>query len=91
MIRPRTKLRRGEPTKAEKQMARVMCCERAGEACEGCGCWLPIDVGHLHHDHAKRRFGWMESDSQRHKWMCHDCHHDTHNPKVCPPKYAEVA
>ena len=34
MIRPRSKLRRGEPTPAEKQAARIACRERAGGMCE---------------------------------------------------------
>jgi hypothetical protein len=86
MIRPRSKLRRGEPTKQEKQDARVLCCERAGEVCEGCGRYLPVWVGQLHHEHSKRRFGWMESETQRHLWLCARCHHETHNPKACPAK-----
>ena len=98
MIRPRSKLRRGEPTKQEKQDARVACCERAGEVCEGCGRYLPVWVeqldhehsnrmfGQLHHEHSKRRFGWMESETQRHLWLCARCHHETHNPKACPTK-----
>jgi hypothetical protein len=86
MIRPRKTLRRGEPTPAEKQEARIRCCRRANATCEKCERFVPLGMGHLHHEHSKRRFGWMESDHQRHIWLCGDCHHDTHNPKPCPPK-----
>ena len=85
-IRPRKTLRRGEPTESEKQEARVKCCSRARERCQKCDVFLPIERGHLHHEHSKRRFGWMESDHQRHVWLCGDCHHDTHCPKPWPPK-----
>lgn len=34
MIRPRRTLRRGEPSKAEKEQARIDCRKRAGACCE---------------------------------------------------------
>ena len=86
MIRPRSKPRRGQPSSSEKREARQRCCERAGERCEQCGRGLPLELGQLHHEHAKRRFGWMESEKQRHIWLCAKCHFDTHSPKACPPK-----
>lgn len=86
MIRPRKTLRRNEPTPAEKQDARVVCCDRALGLCEYCMAWTPVEWGHLHHEHGKRRYGWMESELQRHVWLCAKCHHDTHNPKSVPKK-----
>lgn len=86
MIRPRSNLRRGEPSKQEKQEARIACHDRAGGICEDCGRWLPLELGHLHHKHSKRRFGWLESNNQRHIWLCARCHHDRHCPKVVPSK-----
>jgi hypothetical protein len=100
MIRPRKTLRRGEPTKKEKQEARRRCRERAGGVCElqvSPECvptrqW-PLDGelgrrGELAHLHSKRRFGWMENDVQVHRWSCPACHRASHNcnGKPCPPK-----
>ena len=86
MIRPRSKLRRGEPTKEEKQAARVGCRSRAAGRCEDCGRPTLLSVGHLHHMHGKRRFGWQESEIQTHRWLCPACHHARHNPKAVPAK-----
>jgi len=90
MIRLRKTLRRGEPTKEEKQAARIACRERAEGMCElGCspkclGGPLPLDGdlfqrGHLAHLHSKRRFGWMENEAQRHRWACYWCHSWEHS------------
>lgn len=79
-IKPRrSTLRRGEPTKAEKEAARVHCWFRAHGCCEECGKITPLEIGHLHHEHSKRRFGWMESESQRHVWLCQEDHAKIHN------------
>jgi hypothetical protein len=100
MIRPRKTLRRGEPTKAEKQAAREHCYTRAGGMCQlqlVSECWgfAPLDSysgdpmthGHLSHEKSKRRFGWQESDTNRHLWGCPVCHSAQHNGvKPCPPK-----
>lgn len=90
----RSKLRRDEPTKAEKQAAREFCFNRAGGMCElqlCAECWgyAPLDSysgdpmthGHLAHRKAKRRFGWMESKEtgQVHDWSCPPCHQAQHN------------
>jgi 5-methylcytosine-specific restriction endonuclease McrA len=83
-VRPGT--RRGQPTKAEKGDAREVCCNRDGEKCESCGIHLPLELGHLAHEHAKRRFGWQESATNSHRWLCWECHHAEHNPKACAPK-----
>jgi hypothetical protein len=97
MIRPRTKLRRGEPSKAEKQAARVFARDRASGMCQlrvSPQCTgrrvLPLDGdllerGHLHHERSKRRFGWMEGPNQRHLFVCAWCHSWEHNGgKPCP-------
>lgn len=94
MIRPRKTLRRGEPSTEEKQEARIRCHERARGVCElqcspRCYGGASIDRGHLHHEHAKRRFGWMESDRQRHVWCCPECHSWEHSGgKIIPSKHA---
>lgn len=72
--RKRPTLRRGEPSREEKAAARVKCRTRARGCCEVCGKLTPLGFGHLHHEHGKRRFGWMESDQQRHVWLCPACH-----------------
>ena len=83
----RPTLRRGEPTPAEKQQARIDCWTRAHGRCESCSAPTPLNFGHLHHEHSKRRFGWMESESQRHIWLCPMCHHLTHQGgKPCPKR-----
>lgn len=91
MIRPRRTLRRGEPTPAEKQDARRKCRERARGMCElqsspDCipGKVWPLDGellrrGELSHLKSHRRFGWMESDVQKHRWSCPACHRWEHN------------
>lgn len=99
MIRPRTKPRRGEPTKAEKQAAREKVYRRAAGCCQlrlAPDCIhgvLPLDGpdelshGHLVHFKSKRRFGWMESDIQQHFWGCWRCHKWMHNGgKPCAKK-----
>ncbi len=86
MIRPRSKLRRGEPTKEEKQAARKECSARATRRCEDCGRRTTLANGHLHHMHGKQRFGWQESEIQTHRWLCPACHHARHNPKAVPAK-----
>lgn len=85
MRKVRKEPRKAEPTPAEKLIARQHCFERAQGRCE-----LRISAecrgdrttgfkgGHLHHEHAKRRFGWMESETQRHIWCCPACHALTH-------------
>lgn len=97
-IKPRKTLRRGEPTSAEKQEARIRCHERAGGICElQCSpqCHrgpLPIDGDlfermHLAHLHGKRRFGWFESDAQKHLCACQPCHAYEHaGRKPAPAK-----
>jgi hypothetical protein len=82
----RAQPRRGQPTKAEKGDAREFAHDRAGGKCESCGIRLPLDLGHLAHEHAKRRFGWQESDTNSHRWYCFECHHNEHNPKSVPAK-----
>ncbi len=79
MIRPRKTLRRGEPTTAEKQGARVACFERAQGLCHWCGRYVALEYGQLCHLKAKRRFGWMESEEQKHLWGCAKCHARSHN------------
>lgn len=75
----RPTLRRGEPTREEKEAARVHCWGRARGYCEVCGKPTPLWVGHLHHEHGKRRFGWRESARQRHIWLCQSCHELRHH------------
>jgi hypothetical protein len=100
MIRPRSKPRRGEPTKAEKQAAREFCFYRAQGFCElhlvaECRGYAPLEGsefvrGQLAHKLSKRRFGWMESEAtgQVWFWSCIWCHQASHNAggKPCPPK-----
>lgn len=64
---------------AEKEVARFACYERAEGVCEVCERSNPLSSGHLHHERAKRRWGWMESDFQRHIWLCMWCHGNAHN------------
>ncbi len=97
MIRPRKTLRRGEPTPAEKQFARAVCFSRAKGLCHWCGRYVALEVGQLCHLKAKRRFGWMESEEQKHLWGCPDmpgrvgCHSKSHNAggKPLPSKGIE--
>jgi hypothetical protein len=105
MIRRRATLRRGEPTKEEKQAARVFARDRAKGMCEyrtlegkeilgvtihqspRClGGPIPLALGHLCHVAAKRRFGWMESDTNRHLWGCFECHMWEHSGGKPVPK-----
>jgi hypothetical protein len=59
----RPTLRRGEPSEEEKQAAREFACNRAGGRCEmpyhspRCTGIVPLELGHLAHFKAKRRFG----------------------------------
>lgn len=98
MIRPRKTLRRGEPSSAEKDKARFDCFTRAHGYCELrisplCKVWMPLHGdeftrGQLCHWKSKRRFGWFESEHQRHIWGCIHCHQASHNSdgKPCPAK-----
>jgi len=88
MIGRRPILRRGEPTAAEKQAARVVCFTKAHGKCYWCGRYVSLEEGQLCHEKAKRRFGWMESENQRHLWGCMECHSKSHNcgGKPCPSK-----
>jgi hypothetical protein len=87
MIRPRSKLRRGEPSKEEKEDARLRCYGRALGICEACGRYAPLNSdddfvrGNLAHAKSKRRFGWYEDPAtgQRHIWMHGECHMKSHN------------
>jgi hypothetical protein len=91
----RRKLRRGEPTKAEKEAARAWCYSRALGTCAACGRYAPLNSddeiirGNLCHAKSKRRFGWFENleTGQYHIWMHGGCHSKSHNSKgkPCPP------
>ena len=79
----RPTLRRGEPSKAEKEAARAFCCARAQSRCEipfphPCPGYVPLEYGQLAHFKAKRRWGWMESEHQRHLWACEVGHRLQH-------------
>lgn len=96
----RPTLRRGEPSPAEKQAARVIAYSRANGMCQlhlVAECWgyAPLDSysgdpmthGHLAHERSKRTYGWMESETNRHYWSCPICHAFQHaGGKPCPPK-----
>jgi hypothetical protein len=99
----RSTLRRGEPTKTDKEAARIACYNRVEGMCElkissKCMKYAPLNHpspfvrGQLCHKLAKRRFGWMESEQtgQRHIWGCNECHQASHNAngKPCPAKEA---
>lgn len=94
--RARRTLRKGEPSPAEKQAARVACCERAQGRCEmpfphPCPRYVSLEQGQLAHLKAKRRFGWMESEEQKHLWSCSTAHLLQHQYgwsgiPPCPPK-----
>lgn len=87
-IRPT--LRRGEPTKAEKEAARAVCFSRAKGMCQvsfthRCPGFVPLQGdeftrGQLAHLKSKRRFGWRESEEtgQRHLWACPEGHRLQH-------------
>lgn len=96
--RVRKMLRKNEPTSEEKRALRVLCCERALSQCEmpfphNCPGHVPLELGHLAHLKAKRRFGWRESEAtgQRHLWSCALAHRLQHERgwsgvKPCPAK-----
>jgi len=94
--RVRKSLRRGEPSKAEKMAARAFCCERAHGLCEmpfphPCPKYVPLELGQLAHLRGKRRFGWFESEKQKHLWSCAEGHRLQHcygwtGIKPCPSK-----
>ena len=105
MIGPRKTLRRGEPTKADKQAARLHCFTRAEGRCElalVAECWgyAPLDSysgdpmthGHLCHLKSKRRFGWFESEDtgQQHFFGCPPCHAASHNCDGKPIKVRKM-
>jgi len=71
--------RRGEPTPAEKQAARIACFTKAHGLCHWCGRHVSLEYGQLCHLKAKRRFGWVESEEQQHLWGCAECHSRSHN------------
>jgi len=85
-IRPRKKLRKGEPNPAEKEATRIAVRARAHGICEAqehpqCSGQriLPLDGdlwhrGHLCHGRGKARFGWRESEEQCLTWQCAKCH-----------------
>jgi hypothetical protein len=84
-------LRRGEPTPAEKEAARLTCYARAQGFCQmekhhpRCTHYVPLNGnefqrGQLAHLKAKRRFGWWESEETGQKWLwaspwCHGLSH----------------
>ena len=82
----RKTLRRGEPSKAEKEATRRAVRDRARGICEAqahpqCSGQdiLPMDGdlwhrGHLAHGRSKGRFGWRESSEQWLTWQCYWCH-----------------
>jgi hypothetical protein len=82
----RKTLRRGEPSKAEKESTRIAVRARAHGICEAqhhpeCSGQriLPLDGdlwhrGHLAHGRAKARFGWNENEEQFLTWQCWRCH-----------------
>lgn len=84
----RPTLRRGEPTKEEKEAIRLAVYERCGGKCElhldkDCSgdSVLPFagsvfERWHLVHRRAKRRFGWREDPAtgQKHFGGCYSCH-----------------
>jgi hypothetical protein len=85
-IKPRKTLRKGQPTKAEKQATRIAVRNRAHGVCEAqvhpqCSgqAILSLDGdlwqrGHLAHGRGKARFGWRESSEQWLTWQCPFCH-----------------
>lgn len=86
----RPTLRRGEPTLAEKEAARITCFTRAHGRCQmpfphECPGYVPLNGddryrGQLAHLKAKRRFGWFESKEtgQKHLWSCPEGHKIQH-------------
>lgn len=82
----RKTLRRGEPSKAEKEATRILVRARANGICEAqvhtqCSGQhiLPLDGdlwhrGHLCHGRGKARWGWRESAEQWLTWQCPACH-----------------
>lgn len=97
-MKPRATLRRNEPTRADKQAARITCYSRARAFCQlhlSPKCLvgpLPFDGpvmarAHLCHTKSKRRYGWMESDVQKHLLSCFFCHIEAqHNAGGKPVK-----
>ena len=97
----RPTLRRGEPSNAEREAARVLCHDRAHGRCEmpfphKCPMYVALDGsgrGQLAHLKSKRRFGWQESaeTGQKHLWACPEGHRLQHaygwtGEKPCPKK-----
>lgn len=102
MIRPRSKPRRGQPTKAEKTALRDAVYERALGQCElrnEAKCirgvlakngFSPWDHGHL--VHIKSRGSGGKWTLENCVWGCHVCHLvGLHNPKSVPSKSLEAA
>lgn len=96
MIRPRSKPRRGQPTKAEKTAIRNAAYERAGGLCQirkharcSRNAVLPSEGdlfvrAHLVHLKAKRVHGWAPENLAI---GCYWCHIESlHNPKSVPAK-----
>lgn len=85
-INPRNTLRRGEPSKDEKEATRIAVRNRAYGLCEAqvhpeCSGQriLPLNGdlwrrGHLAHGRGKARWGWRESAEQWLTWQCSNCH-----------------
>jgi hypothetical protein len=95
MIRPRKTLRRGEPSKAEKQELRTLVYARAQGMCQlqlvqECLGYAPLNgdgvhQGHLVHIKAKRVHGWGMDNLLWGCWVCHAFQHAGGKP--CPPKH----
>lgn len=95
-IKPRTKPRRGQPTKEEKGEIRDEVYRRSGGRCElkiSAECirgvlpkdgTSPFDHWHLVHLKSKRRFGWGMDNVVGGCWKCHLI--EMHNPKSVPKK-----
>jgi len=94
----RTKPRRGEPTKAEKEAERDRIYDRCRGTCElnlMPNCWkgvipktgeTPWDHWHLVHLHSKRRFGWTEAQGNTLLGGCPECHLVGMHQKGLKPK-----
>ena len=100
IARPRSKPRRGQPTRKQMTEVRLAVYGRAGGRCElnlvdDCdGRVLPwkgpdaMSHGHLVHLRAKQRGGTSLANC---KWGCYACHLvGLHNPKPCPPKPTQL-
>jgi hypothetical protein len=58
---------------------REECCERASEACEACGRYLPLWAGQAHHVIGRGLGGGKRDDRLTNlKWLCEMCHCGAH-------------